>query len=631
MKKLFIFLLLILTIPCLSFSHSFIIKGKAEYSYEIKSKNQKLLDDFYEYENESNSQKVIKRENGRIIVKNTANLGFFKSEAPFPVLTAYSSNSKLKENLDLHTTVEGYIIRTINGKKSKEPFVKRSALSKKQIAYLKKIAENLTKDSIYQWQAVEKVISYVRENVNYKLGTSTDPVRVLETKLAYCEGYANVSAMMLQTLGIPSRKVSCYVPAGHTWGLGGRGEGVFHAYVEVYYKDRGWVAYDPQESLHYVTPYHIVNFPREGAEVTEVQDINEQKIIDSEAYPKKWREFFKRQTDEKQNSAIIVAKIINRKKEVVRDSYSTNQWVFIKTLTVRDPGIRILDTGEFAIPVYDINKETAFYYIDSNGAYLEKKVKFNSIERKDFLFDLSDKNKTISLQVIDPAKQLLRWQKNREDKWFIKEYPINQNGMIELLLDPGKYVFSQSTNEGDSRYVLKVPNQAEEPISLKSLAPYFDPKFNFIYGRALDSIGKAFSAKIKIADSEGRFYPAVSVKEDGSFVHFVPDIQFNIVHLEAEGLFAEKKVDFSKEKHIEVLFDLKKDKFTKIETGKPNSIVYFNVKSGRRYTNYVEVKTDSKGTVNVLLPENNYYVAVNNPFKDMKEVKIPSKGSINLK
>ena len=67
------------------FGDTKIVEGTMSFRFEVRSSDQKLLDNFYEYENNSNSQKVVERGKNRIVVETKAELDPFDSEIPFPV------------------------------------------------------------------------------------------------------------------------------------------------------------------------------------------------------------------------------------------------------------------------------------------------------------------------------------------------------------------------------------------------------------------------------------------------------------------------------------------------------------------------------------------------------------------
>jgi transglutaminase-like putative cysteine protease len=68
---------------------------------------------------------------------------------------------------------------------------------------------------------------------------------VVETRTGYCQHYAGAMALMLRMLGIPARVSAGFVP-GHfrdgTWVVTDHDA---HAWVEVWFRDYGWLAFDP--------------------------------------------------------------------------------------------------------------------------------------------------------------------------------------------------------------------------------------------------------------------------------------------------------------------------------------------------------------------------------------------------
>ena len=73
--------------------------------------------------------------------------------------------------------------------------------------------------------------------------------------------------------------MSCIVPPNCGWGFlqsGGR-----HAFIEIYYHGNGWVAYDPQHSIHFVDLFHIVDCVPEK-NIYRIPDNINYQFIDSE-------------------------------------------------------------------------------------------------------------------------------------------------------------------------------------------------------------------------------------------------------------------------------------------------------------------------------------------------------------
>jgi len=95
--------------------------------------------------------------------------------------------------------------------------------------------------------------SYLRRNFGYTLTLSgkpgADPLAhfLFVTKAGHCEYFASAMAVMLRTLGIPSREVNGFLP-GQFNDLAGdyivRGSDA-HSWVEAYFPGSGWITFDP--------------------------------------------------------------------------------------------------------------------------------------------------------------------------------------------------------------------------------------------------------------------------------------------------------------------------------------------------------------------------------------------------
>ena len=95
--------------------------------------------------------------------------------------------------------------------------------------------------------------NYLRRNFGYTLNLAgkpgADPLAqfLFVTKAGHCEYFASAMAVMLRTLGIPSREVNGFLP-GEFNDLAGdyivRGSDA-HSWVEAYFPGSGWITFDP--------------------------------------------------------------------------------------------------------------------------------------------------------------------------------------------------------------------------------------------------------------------------------------------------------------------------------------------------------------------------------------------------
>jgi len=115
-----------------------------------------------------------------------------------------------------------------------------------------------------QVQAVILVLNFVVDHIRYKVDPSeNDALYTLKSGIGNCQNYAHLAAAILRSGGIPVRivtgitaKKGWQARTGTTsWNLT-LGEGR-HAWIEVYYPNFGWVGYDPQQTLNFVSTRHI--------------------------------------------------------------------------------------------------------------------------------------------------------------------------------------------------------------------------------------------------------------------------------------------------------------------------------------------------------------------------------------
>jgi transglutaminase-like putative cysteine protease len=128
---------------------------------------------------------------------------------------------------------------------------------------VKELAYSITKDKTNQYDKVKAVEEYLRR-LPYSLDVPPVPAGrdfvdyfLFDLKKGYCTHYATAMAVMLRTIGIPTRYVVGFKMPHFT---NKNGEYVItmaeaHSWVEVYFDDYGWVTFEP-------TPYYpSIEFP----------------------------------------------------------------------------------------------------------------------------------------------------------------------------------------------------------------------------------------------------------------------------------------------------------------------------------------------------------------------------------
>lgn len=133
-------------------------------------------------------------------------------------------------------------------------------------------ANELVQEARLQAEAVENILAWVRAHIAYDYDApGNDALSVLVNRRATCSGFSWLSVALLRAAGIPSRYVrGCATPLGYITGEGGG----WHAWVEVYYPDVGWISMEPQLSANFIYSEVIMHgFDQCGESGTFIIDI----------------------------------------------------------------------------------------------------------------------------------------------------------------------------------------------------------------------------------------------------------------------------------------------------------------------------------------------------------------------
>ncbi|HNV56779.1 MAG: transglutaminase domain-containing protein [Smithella sp.] len=122
------------------------------------------------------------------------------------------------------------------------------------------LSQKLTRGSKTQFEAVQKVVSYVVDHVRYvNPPPQYDALYALRTGRGNCQNYSHLTAALLRNAGVPVRIVNGVTmnqPFNVSWEKGtltfkmGQGR---HSWVEVWYPDLGWIPYDPQNMQFFIS------------------------------------------------------------------------------------------------------------------------------------------------------------------------------------------------------------------------------------------------------------------------------------------------------------------------------------------------------------------------------------------
>lgn len=118
---------------------------------------------------------------------------------------------------------------------------------------VKQLAEQITAKMQNPFDKTEAIETYLRTHYAYTLNLAgkpgDDPVAhfLFETHAGHCEYFASAMAIMLRTLGIPTREINGFLPGEYN----DLGEDYMvrasdaHSWVEVYFPGTGWLTFDP--------------------------------------------------------------------------------------------------------------------------------------------------------------------------------------------------------------------------------------------------------------------------------------------------------------------------------------------------------------------------------------------------
>ncbi len=120
------------------------------------------------------------------------------------------------------------------------------------------LAQQLAAGSPSTYDTILRIQSWLGENTEYDLNAPVPPSGadavdhfLFESQRGFCEQIASSTAIMLRTLGVPARIATGYVPSERDQIAGvwiSRASDA-HAWVEVWFPDHGWVAFDPTASV----------------------------------------------------------------------------------------------------------------------------------------------------------------------------------------------------------------------------------------------------------------------------------------------------------------------------------------------------------------------------------------------
>lgn len=125
------------------------------------------------------------------------------------------------------------------------------------------LAAGITKDSATPYDKAAAIAHYLKQNYAYSFEQAAVPGKqddfvdhfLFTGKTGYCDYFSTAMAVMLRTVGVPTRWVKGYAPGVEQSSAGGSDGAALHdvivrnqdahSWVEVYFPKSGWVAFDP--------------------------------------------------------------------------------------------------------------------------------------------------------------------------------------------------------------------------------------------------------------------------------------------------------------------------------------------------------------------------------------------------
>ncbi len=194
-----------------------------------------------DYSNESFVQKVVSQDEFSKRVQVTSKMHPLTSKIPFPVPV-----NAVPQLLSRYLMPD-------KDRQSNDPSLTR-------------LVAEITASSRTAAEASNSILSWLADNLTFdtSITVPSDALSALKHRKAYCVGYSNLAVAMLRAAGIPARVAHGYLPPGYEWGFSKDywgvkvNDGGFHAYLELYYPDTGWVFSDAEHSHNFVDPFHII-------------------------------------------------------------------------------------------------------------------------------------------------------------------------------------------------------------------------------------------------------------------------------------------------------------------------------------------------------------------------------------
>ena len=129
---------------------------------------------------------------------------------------------------------------------------------------IRKLAKELTQDVTTQFDAVQHILTWIVDNLRYVTPPAKyDALYGLQARKGNCQNFSHLSAALMRAVSIPVRIVNG-VTLNKPFNVSRKG-GVLtfkmgqgrHSWIEVWFRDLGWVPFDPQQTELFVSNRYI--------------------------------------------------------------------------------------------------------------------------------------------------------------------------------------------------------------------------------------------------------------------------------------------------------------------------------------------------------------------------------------
>jgi len=221
-------------------------------SFESPTYRQKISNFKITFTPDAQEKKTIKDARGNKTIQATW------TEVPRSIDAVVSFDAQTSTGLKAIDSVAPFPLASIPG--NLKDYLQASEQVQTNDPVIGELSQKLTAGAKTQFEAVQKVVSYVVDHVRYvNPPPQYDALYALRTGRGNCQNYSHLTAALLRSAGVPVRIVNGVTmnqPFNVSWEKGtltfkmGQGR---HSWVEIWYPDLGWVPYDPQNMQFFIS------------------------------------------------------------------------------------------------------------------------------------------------------------------------------------------------------------------------------------------------------------------------------------------------------------------------------------------------------------------------------------------